>query len=422
MKKIVICVPTYNRPEVIEELLLRCGELFAKYNYDLKIFDSSTDDKTKKVCESMKGRFNDISYHRFDSDLHSNLKVYRILQNEDLVEKYDYVWIYSDSIRWSEDALRSIRDELEGDYDFIIPDPRDVEKKGTATYKDNKIAYKDLAWYMTLYGATIVNTKAVLKDNDWDYYEEKYCVSDRINFSHLCFYFDKMCNIKKLTLRHLCINAHDFAASPLRKSSGWHKDTFLVWCKYWSNAMNALPEDYNSYKSEVIRKHGDYSGILVVENFKRLKEQKIFGIKAFIQYFGYWKKVTNISRLKLFKIAFFPHKEKKTDDGTPIDKQKIIELYKKYPNIYIYGCGYNGDVIAENMDRWNIPYKGFCVSNINDNINEFRGYKIKQYSEEMFGDEKCGIVLGLNDKNSDTILNSVIDKKFHDRVLAPFKK
>ena len=245
MKKVAICVPTYNRHEVIEELLLRCGKLFAKYNYDLIIFDSSTDDKTKKVCESMKDRLNNISYHKFDSNLHSNLKVYRILQNKELIEKYDYIWIFSDSIRWSEDALRIISDELEGDYHFVVPDPRDVEKKGTSTYRDNKIAYKDLAWYMTLYGATVVNTKTVLEDNDWDYYEGKYCTSDRINFSHLCFYFDKMCNIENLTLRHLCINAHDFAASPLRKSSGWHKDTFLVWCKYWSNAMNALPEDYN---------------------------------------------------------------------------------------------------------------------------------------------------------------------------------
>lgn len=54
-KKLALCIPTYNRPECIRELLLELAPLTDSC-FSIHIFDSSEDEKTGEVAAAWSGR------------------------------------------------------------------------------------------------------------------------------------------------------------------------------------------------------------------------------------------------------------------------------------------------------------------------------------------------------------------------------
>ena len=47
--KLAICIPTYNRADMLEETLVKSLEKYAQRGWDLYIYDSSTDGSTKII-------------------------------------------------------------------------------------------------------------------------------------------------------------------------------------------------------------------------------------------------------------------------------------------------------------------------------------------------------------------------------------
>ena len=73
MKK-AIYIPTYNRPQAVNELFVRYGDVYKTYGYDIYIVDSSPDNDTYvMIKEYING--NNVFYKRVSADIHSNLKV-----------------------------------------------------------------------------------------------------------------------------------------------------------------------------------------------------------------------------------------------------------------------------------------------------------------------------------------------------------
>lgn len=50
MKKLAICIPTYNRAKIIEDICLKIISIPDKDIFDLYIYDSSPNLDTKKNC------------------------------------------------------------------------------------------------------------------------------------------------------------------------------------------------------------------------------------------------------------------------------------------------------------------------------------------------------------------------------------
>ena len=63
MEKIVICIPTFNRPLVIKELIVKMWvNILQKLGYDLNIYDSSDNDETQQICYNL-GLIYKFKYH-----------------------------------------------------------------------------------------------------------------------------------------------------------------------------------------------------------------------------------------------------------------------------------------------------------------------------------------------------------------------
>ena len=100
-------------------------------------------------------------------------------------------------------------------------------------------------------------------------------------------------------------------------------------------------------------------------------------------------------------------------------RKEIKKFYKKYPQIYIYGCGGVGNSLAEYLEVNNIQYQGFLVSDADKEKKAFRNHPVVGYKESIFDDSRVGVIIAVNKQNYKAII-----AKFNDllrkRVLSEF--
>ena len=106
-EKMVLCLLTYNRPEIINEFLMKEIDILYKLKVDLIFYDSSETEATKKIIEHFqKEKYNNLYYNKVDSKVSSNEKFFKVASEID--ETYQYVWISHDHTIFNEQALNYI--------------------------------------------------------------------------------------------------------------------------------------------------------------------------------------------------------------------------------------------------------------------------------------------------------------------------
>lgn len=410
MDKLAICIPTYNRPDILQDVIMKSFALYQKYGIDVYIFDSSEDAETEKVVEKYKDIYSNLSYIRIDPSVHSNMKVYIIYQHFQQNALYEYIWICSDTIRWSERVVKDVCQNLDKEYDLIIVNPRDVENLGTRIYNDKNDFFLDCAWHMTHYGASVVKLGTLLKNVDWEYMIARYAIPERINHSHVALYFEQLSMLDSFKALHVSVKRKDCLFSVLKDKSGWYPHTFFVWCKCWSSMIEALPDCYHN-KDKVMKKHGTNSRILGLDSLVELRDANIYSLKVYKQYKLEIEKTSDVNPVLLFLIAlmprhFFTFLSKKAKYKRKI-KKELSKFCAGFKSIYIYGCGRKGVHFAEYLEKMGVSYQGFLVSALpEDEKRIFREHSVQKYSAAFLEDKNAAILLALNKENTAEVLIS----------------
>ena len=89
MKKLAICIPTYNRAKIIEDICLKIISIPDKDIFDLYIYDSSPNLDTKKKLQDILQNKN-FFYFKILDTIDSNTKVYNIYQDKNIKNTYEY--------------------------------------------------------------------------------------------------------------------------------------------------------------------------------------------------------------------------------------------------------------------------------------------------------------------------------------------
>ena len=107
----VLCLLTYNRPEIINEFLMKEIDILYKLKVDLIFYDSSETEATKKIIEHFqKEKYNNLYYNKVDSKVSSNEKFFKVASEID--ETYQYVWISHDHTIFNEQALNQKKNRI----------------------------------------------------------------------------------------------------------------------------------------------------------------------------------------------------------------------------------------------------------------------------------------------------------------------
>lgn len=397
--RVAMCIPTYGRSKVVEEMLCRCARYYIELGLDIYIYDSSEDDDTREVVEKYADKLRNIYYVKMPSDMHANMKVFKIFQQYNMKRRYDFIWLCGDAWQFSKRLIESVVSQLDTQYDMIEVNVAAVETVGTRVYTDYNEYLKDCAWHLSLFGAVILNVQTMLENVDWEYFEKKYNDNILIYYSHVGFYFERLAEKKEFKALHIRFNPGWGRTSRFRKQAAWYRNTFFVVCNGWISTIEALPDCYTT-KEQTILSLGVNSQFKDETRFLELRAHKVYDWKSYKSYNAQLCRMCRVPRFKLALIACMPSglALRKIKNGMCKYKHSIKsfqDFCRCHSRLVIYGAGSIAYKYADYFEKNNISYEYFCVTEAGENISELLQHKVYAYDTVKPQLKDMGIVIAI---------------------------
>lgn len=420
MGKLAICIPTYNRAEMIEEMLLRCAEIYRQEDVDVCFFDSSDNDKIQEIVNRYSGTYRNLFYRRIPTETHSNLKVLNIYREFSESKKYEYMMLSTDYMQFTEDGIWLIQKICKNDFDLCVLNYRDVERIGEKTYTDINDFFYDCAWHLTSYMSAVVRV-SFLAGTEWEYIYERYTVPQRINHSHVALLFEQLSRKTGFLAVHVPVSSKHIRISSYRKSAYWEREIFPVWCEYWPDMIHALPDCYRN-KDAVIRKNGVNAGLLSWPGFAAYRQERTYDFGVYRKYRKEWKTLTDVPRFLLWLLAIMPPSMAGLFQGynwrRKFLKCRLRRFCRSHAAVYVYGCGFMGNRVSDLLDELKVDYQGYIVSDLSNEKKSFHGLEVISYDEFLRKSSDAGIIIAMKQENTEQVVKEKKELSSYPLFLA----
>lgn len=303
--KLMACVPTYGHPEAVEDVLSHCAETYWRYGLDVYYYDSSEDEKTKKVIEAYQAKgYNNLYYISMDMKKLMPPKYEHIMMLEGIQKEYEYMWYLKDRSWCEEKTLKLMYQAMETPRDLIFLDVGHPDcEQDLLECNDANVFYHRCGDYATSMDTTIYNMKSILK-GDFSIEEFRKNHGEYRNaFAHFIIIFEQLA---KIANPNICLLAGENVTilNSNKSKSGWHEQRINIWGKNWILANEALPDCYTD-KDDIIKRTasfpwilGDLNALIDLHNKGVLTPEYYEEIKEF------WERVSNIPLETVRRIAY----------------------------------------------------------------------------------------------------------------------
>lgn len=408
MKKILICVPTCDRPEMVCEVLKYELDYYVEYGLELMYYDSSAGADTGRIIEQISEDYPGvIQYCRSSTELCLDYKLLELLQTVDR-NAYDYIWLISDSISITRDALKIILPLLEEGYDLLrLP-------LAGAGSREDIICTTAVEWFgkcsqgMAHMASTIMSTSLLkCEPTDWQALGQRYIVTNELNEQHgyffmIAFYLEqilKLDHFRGLMIGNRMKWRRD---SPLKgRQSYWNKMLFDVWIRSYCETIRKLPDVYLN-KERVIRQSdncmvGRFSGSMLA----RYRVEGLYTRKVYKRYRADMPLVTDTPMWCCAILAGAPKgflkkfvlKKCSREDEWEESLNRIHENIAD-KSVIIYGAGLYGERAAEVIKAdWNNRLIGIAVTDKQNNMDEVNGIKVYSIDELIQYKDTAAVII-----------------------------
>lgn len=353
MKKIVMCVPTYNHPEAVEDVLSKCIQDYYDLDVDIFYFDGSEGNETEEIIKKYKSLgFDNLYYYHGEAD--GVERTTRMRMGIGFENDYEYFWPCKDRSYCDRETLVQIVEAMNNHFDVIFLGSINVCNMENTTYTNPVDFYRDWGWLATSIDVTILRRITMLND----YSEDRY---PRIFGTHYMLLYTKLAELEKCAIRVLCKNSHIYSSNLAK--SGWTKNIFKVWKEDWIFANDFLPECYNSFKDSTIRNAAGLPWILGTK--KRLMELHAAGIlvpEVLDEVEPNWERISNIPFETVKCIAYGIYDMDHDLGNMPYTDNELLELLKRLTSMA------QSRVIQNNQ----VPYDDLKMALIGELKNKLR--------------------------------------------------
>lgn len=430
-KKLLICTPTCNRPDIIEEVLRFESDYYIDYDFDIAYYDSGSNDDTKNIIDRYRKSFGDrISYNRTPYDQCLDYKLVDILKSADR-KKYDYIWLIGDSISITKEALDIILPILEEDYDLVRTPLAGAGSTEDVICTDTQEWFERCSGSMAHMVSTIMSTRLLFDNEDeWNRLSDKYIVCNELCDRHgyfymVAFYLERILvidNFRGIMIGNRVKWRRD---SPLKgMRSYWMDELFDVWIRSYAETILALPDIYHN-KEEVIRKSDNIMiGRFSPSMLARYRINGQYNSRVFRRYKKYFPLVTNSSVFMCGIIAGLPvfilkwvygsnrYSEAEWEDSLADMKGSI-----KDRRIIIYGAGLYGErVLKYTSKNWRNEIIGVAVTNKSDNMDHVNGVKVYPIDELTDYRREAYVIIATLPDAARSITKVLKKKKFRNYI------
>ncbi|ADQ81919.1 glycosyltransferase [Riemerella anatipestifer] len=292
---LALAIPTYNRPEILKENLLKIINELSRYNIPVYISDDSTNNDTKEIVDYLKKEYYDnIYYYKNTPSLgHDHNCLFTMS-----LPKEDYIWYIGDSMIIREEAFSMIFEIIENeDYDFICfnAESRSEPLPNNNIYTDPKCILLDLGWHLTMSGAIIYNRRALFTE----------CINIQLvkNFPQLALIFWAAYK-KKIQL--YWINKKIIYGNR-KKESYWSGNQFSVFIDDYKNMLINLPNKFRQEDvDKVVRQHSLNTGIFSYKSLIVMRAKSMLNMEQLEKRKRDIKSFSNANILILFILCLIP--------------------------------------------------------------------------------------------------------------------
>ncbi len=299
MKKIAMCIPTKNRPEMISRVMRLAPRLYSKYPIDVYYYDSSDNEETERIIKPYLSQYSNFHYVRMDPDISVERKVEMIFAGYGWIERYDYLWPVKDRVRFRESSLDAVMESAERDLDVIFLGgvPRCADRfHSKKSYDANPVElYRDWGWTATSLQTVIFRWSSMLGEDFTVEDLERESVYDyNIYWIQYFWLFYRLAQIPKSRIRVL-LGDEAVSYSYQHGKSEWERRVFKVWKEDWVRVNEGLPEIYDGHKSKVILEGASHMSVFGgVDRIKELRNSGILTEENLEDVLVDWERVSDV--------------------------------------------------------------------------------------------------------------------------------
>lgn len=397
MNRVLMCVPTCGRPEMVKEVLEFELPYYEQYPMDLCFYDSSVDDKTFQVINEISSKTKlRLIYRRQPSELCLDYKLVEILKEVENLS-YDYFWLINDSVSILQDAMDIVFCLMEEEYDLIrLPLSGDgcIED---FVCEDANEWFQNCSQGMAHMASTVMRTTLLKKaDHDWDDLKRRYIGGNELGEGHgfffmVAFFLEQILKLEKFKGIFIGNRVKWRRDSPLKKEkSYWNDYVFAAWAKSYVDTIMELPEAYTN-KREVIKQSdnitpGRFSKSMLV----RYRIKGLYSFSVFFKYRKYLPLVSTATLLEQMLIVCVPtfflecfYRKNNIEEGLWEERLEKIILNHRDANFIIYGAGLYGERVVRKLilDGYQDRLIGIAVTNKAQSIASIKNIKVYEIGE-----------------------------------------
>ena len=292
-KKLAIAIPTYNRPEILEENLQFMLPDLRLHSIPVFISDDSSDLKTETIIKRLQPLYEHIYYRHNLTGFGHDGNFFATLAMPDC----DYVWYIGDSLYIRPNVVTDILEVLneEVDFCFVNYNTNDVLSRPISSAHDFLI---ERTWYLTLTGATIYgrDPRSLIIDEErkgkWR------------NFPQLGLILE-YCADNKARLYWYGKPAID--ANKKKRNSYWSTNAFDVFVEDWSNFIRSFQRLFpNSEVNLVIKSHAINTGLFNLKSLILFRANRCLTIGLLRKHKVNFAVASPVSPLLAYCISFVP--------------------------------------------------------------------------------------------------------------------
>lgn len=405
--RIAFCIPTKNRYLCMKELLEYLEDKKDICPMDIFIYDSSDDDRTKKLAETFAyhgGKITYIDMNDYQGNIANQysggfaIKYYTILKDFVKPNLYDYLWVSGDGLRFFDAILETIYNAMD-DYHLIT---LGFSERFCGKKREDQKVYGDAETYIlensncnTLTGGTLINTRA-LKLLDFEKVlswctDEKLCCFAHVQV--LAEIAKKAADFHALTVYYY----NSIPTSVYKTDRGWRKNFFKVLMEGYEDTVRCLPISEGN-KNKILDVMYSKNKMLDVTVLKMMRVWGVYNQECLGKYQDYVTITNDI-----------PYEEAKEILDTPTEelsvwyeasKKRLDTLCRKHSKIMIYGAGMYAKIWYSILYNLNIEVAGFIVSDKDNNPSELMELPVRTLDEIKDDLKDTGIIIGIWKENA----------------------
>lgn len=372
--ELVLCLLTYNRPEIINIFLEKEIEILYRAKVDLIIYDSSETQLTERIVDDFKRKnYDNLFYEKVNSKISSNQKFFEVASKID--SKYQYVWISHDHTIFNEPALKYIKESLIKRPDFIYIRKQCKDYNCVIEHNLNEFAIK-AAWQLGRFGSAIIRNETFLKKVNWERISEKYLDDRKINFSQIGLYLEQLSRISEPYILTLEFPREAFYDLFRFQKASWDNETIRICLESWGSVITSLPDEVYDKKT-ILQTIDKY--FLSRNKIIELKSRHLYNLKMFFKYRKWIKLIIPEGYKNFFIVAFFPDKILRKIYFKKV-KHQISQLRKDGYKICIFGAGKHGIEFTEYLQDNKVLIDAILVTNTYGNPTEIHSIPVIKVS------------------------------------------